>query len=261
MGDEDVLDVPRIEAEPLHAADDQLLRVVGKNRIEQDDALARRQRPGRVQFPADEVEVVEHLCRIRIPGVARGRAGGFGDIPRDACPWCFRRRSGAAGTSGPACPGNSNPAAVFADSTAARISASKFLPAGVCCANTLAAANPATRASAVALLCLGFSIHIFFPFADESPEFRNEIWSVHRQIVSLANIRPQVVQQQIVAIHEELPVAPPDGPLLPGRDADAPEERALNERGAAFQDRQKIRCPRAVLRPARTCSSRRESTP
>ena len=71
------------ELEPLHAADDQLLRVVGKNRIEQDDALARRQRPGRVQFPADEVEVVEHLRRIRIPCVTCGRTGRFGDVPRD----------------------------------------------------------------------------------------------------------------------------------------------------------------------------------
>ena len=69
-----------IEAELLQPADDQLLGVVGKDRIDEDDAVARRQRPGRVQLPADEIQVVEDLRGFGVPRVARRRAGGVGDV-------------------------------------------------------------------------------------------------------------------------------------------------------------------------------------
>ena len=45
MRDDQVLDVLRIEPELLHAADDELFGVVRIDRVDQDDAFARRQRP------------------------------------------------------------------------------------------------------------------------------------------------------------------------------------------------------------------------
>ena len=82
VGDDDILDVLRIEAELLHPADDQFLGVVGKDRVEEDDPVARRQRPGRVELAADEVEIVEDLGGLGVPGVTRRRAGGVRDVAR-----------------------------------------------------------------------------------------------------------------------------------------------------------------------------------
>ena len=54
----------------------------GIDRVDEDDPLARRQRPGRVNLAADEVEIVEDLGGLRVPGVARRRAGGVRDVAR-----------------------------------------------------------------------------------------------------------------------------------------------------------------------------------
>ena len=56
-----VFDVSRVEAKLAHAADDGLLDVVVEHRVEQDDALRRRQRPRRHGLHAEQIEVVEHL--------------------------------------------------------------------------------------------------------------------------------------------------------------------------------------------------------
>ncbi len=73
VADDDVFDVGRIEAELLQAADDRFLRIVVVERVDQDDAFARGQRPGRVDLGADEIEIVEHLGRVGVPGGARRR--------------------------------------------------------------------------------------------------------------------------------------------------------------------------------------------
>ena len=49
------------EAEPFQPADDQFFRVIRVDRVDDDDALARGQRPRGVNLAADEVEVVEDL--------------------------------------------------------------------------------------------------------------------------------------------------------------------------------------------------------
>jgi hypothetical protein len=67
MRNDHVLDVVGIESQPPHAADDQLVRVIRVERVENDEALAGLKGPARVHLAADEVQVVEDLCRIRVP--------------------------------------------------------------------------------------------------------------------------------------------------------------------------------------------------
>src|SRR5437667_89679 len=80
--DEDILDVLWIETDLFHPADDQFLGVVGKDRVDENDPLARRQRPRRVNLTADEVEIVEDLRGLRVPGRARRRTGGVRYLAR-----------------------------------------------------------------------------------------------------------------------------------------------------------------------------------
>ena len=77
---DDVFDLLRVETELLHPADDQLLGVVRKDRVDQDDAVARRQRPGRVDLAADKIEVVEDLRRLGVPRLALRRLRRIGDV-------------------------------------------------------------------------------------------------------------------------------------------------------------------------------------
>ena len=49
-----------IETERLEALDDLRLDGVVEQRVDEDDAVCGRQRPGGMDFGADEVEVVEH---------------------------------------------------------------------------------------------------------------------------------------------------------------------------------------------------------
>ena len=79
MRDDHVLDVACVEPEPLHPADDQLLGVVRVDRVDQNEALARLQRPGRVDLATDEIQVVEDLRRIGVPYVASGHRAGVAD--------------------------------------------------------------------------------------------------------------------------------------------------------------------------------------
>ena len=82
---EDVLDLGRIEAELAQPADHLVLDRVVENRVDDDDAGRGDDRPGRIFLFADEVEVVEHLDRLGVPGLPRrrpGRARGRG--PRRA---------------------------------------------------------------------------------------------------------------------------------------------------------------------------------
>ena len=74
--DDDVLDGRRIEAQLFQTADDLLFRVVGEERVEDDDSLAGGERPGVVNLRADEVEVVEDFRRFDVPGFAGGRGPG-----------------------------------------------------------------------------------------------------------------------------------------------------------------------------------------
>src|SRR5437667_2311775 len=73
VGDEDILDVLWIETDLLHPAHDQFLGVVGKDRVDENDPLARRQSPRRVNLTADEVEVVEDLRGFGVPAFPRRR--------------------------------------------------------------------------------------------------------------------------------------------------------------------------------------------
>ena len=50
VADDHVLDLRRIEAQLLQAADDLLLRVVREQRVDEDDSLAGGQRPGIVDL-------------------------------------------------------------------------------------------------------------------------------------------------------------------------------------------------------------------
>ena len=80
--DENISDVLRIEPELPHPADDQFLRVVGIDRVDQDDPLPRRQSPGRMDLAADEVEIVKDPGGFGVPSVAGRCTGGIRDIAR-----------------------------------------------------------------------------------------------------------------------------------------------------------------------------------
>jgi len=71
--DDDVLDRDRIEAQLFQAAHNLLFRVIGEERIEDDDAFAGCERP-ECGSSNDEIEVIENLRRSDIPGFA-GRSG------------------------------------------------------------------------------------------------------------------------------------------------------------------------------------------
>src|SRR5712671_2879453 len=73
MGDDDVFHRGRIEPEFPQGAHDRLLGGIVVERIDQDDALAARQRPGRMDFRADEIEIIEYLRGLGEPGGAVGR--------------------------------------------------------------------------------------------------------------------------------------------------------------------------------------------
>ena len=64
----DVLDLGRIEAELAQPAGHLVLDRVVENRVDDDDARRGDDRPGRIFLFADEVEVVEHLDRLGVPG-------------------------------------------------------------------------------------------------------------------------------------------------------------------------------------------------
>jgi hypothetical protein len=70
--DEDVLHVGRIEMHRLQAIDDLRLGRVVVERVDHDDARARRERPRRVETRAEKVEVVEDLLRLGVIRVAAG---------------------------------------------------------------------------------------------------------------------------------------------------------------------------------------------
>ena len=101
VADDDVFHLARIEAELLQAADDGLLRRIVVQRVDQDDAVAGGQRPGRMNLGADEIEVVEHLGGIGVPGARAGGGGG-----RDVA---ARARSAARRRCAPACRRNRTP--------------------------------------------------------------------------------------------------------------------------------------------------------
>ena len=90
--DQHIFHVGRIEAHLLEAADDLVLDGVVVERVDEDGAGTGGERPGRVLFRAEEVEVVENLGRLRVPRGAVGNdtrspataAGAFG---RDAGPY------------------------------------------------------------------------------------------------------------------------------------------------------------------------------
>ena len=73
--DDDVFDVLRIESELAQAADDLLVGVVGVERVEDDDSLAGRERPGAVDLAPHEVEVVKDARRVGIPALVRRHRG------------------------------------------------------------------------------------------------------------------------------------------------------------------------------------------
>jgi len=55
VGDQNVFDIFWVKPELLHAAQDQRLRIVGINCIDQNDSFLARQRPGRMKLAPDEV--------------------------------------------------------------------------------------------------------------------------------------------------------------------------------------------------------------
>src|SRR5690606_10722631 len=75
MADDDILDVLGIEAELGEAVDDLRLGRIGEVGVDDDDALAGGQRPGRELARTEPVEIVEDLEGRRIPGGAIRRRG------------------------------------------------------------------------------------------------------------------------------------------------------------------------------------------
>src|SRR5262245_1618206 len=78
MADQHVLDRARIEAEGGHALYHLRLDRIVEERIDDDDAFARRQRPRGVNSGADEIEVVEDFVWPRVPRGAAGHDRGSG---------------------------------------------------------------------------------------------------------------------------------------------------------------------------------------
>ena len=76
VADDDVLDVRRIESELLQPADHFVLDRVVEDRVDDDDAGGRHDRPRRVFGLPDEIEVVEHFGRLRVPQLASGPLAG-----------------------------------------------------------------------------------------------------------------------------------------------------------------------------------------
>ena len=74
--DDHVFDGSWVEAELSQSAHDGLLGRIVEKRIDQDDAFTRDESPGRVIFRADEIEVVEHLRGVDVPGFPRRRRTG-----------------------------------------------------------------------------------------------------------------------------------------------------------------------------------------
>src|SRR5712691_7412189 len=73
MTDDGVLDIGRIQTQLLHPAGNLFFYGVVKDRIEDDDALRRRDAPHGVLGLADEIQVVKHLDRFGIPRGSLGR--------------------------------------------------------------------------------------------------------------------------------------------------------------------------------------------
>src|SRR5665213_248333 len=73
VADDGVFDRRGIEAERAQSADHFVFDRVVEDRVDEDDALGRRDRPDRVLGLPEEVEVVEHLHRLGVPVVARER--------------------------------------------------------------------------------------------------------------------------------------------------------------------------------------------
>jgi hypothetical protein len=92
--DDDVFDGCRIEAELFQAADDGVFGGVFVERVDQDDAVARGQRPGGMNLGADEIEIVEDFRGLGDPGVARGQG------PDGIYPARSRRDADARGVPG-----------------------------------------------------------------------------------------------------------------------------------------------------------------
>ena len=67
VADQHVLDLARIETERRQPLDNLRLDGVIEQRVDEDDAVGRRERPGGVNLRTDEVEVVKHLDRFGIP--------------------------------------------------------------------------------------------------------------------------------------------------------------------------------------------------
>src|SRR5207302_862334 len=78
--DDHVFDLRRIETQLFQAADNLFLGVVREERIENNDSLAAGERPGIVDFRADEVEIIEDLGWLDVPRVT-GRWGAGRRVP------------------------------------------------------------------------------------------------------------------------------------------------------------------------------------
>src|SRR5262249_22807989 len=74
--DQDIFDGLWIEAELSHSVHDQFFGVVREDRVDQDNALARRQSPCRVNFASDKVKIVEHASGVGVPRLTGRSAGG-----------------------------------------------------------------------------------------------------------------------------------------------------------------------------------------
>jgi hypothetical protein len=96
MTNDDVFDVVGIEAELLQTSDDRFVGRVFVKRIDQDNALAGGERPGRMDLGADEIKIVEHLGRLGEPGLARRSRSRRHVAPR--C--CLRRNANARERAG-----------------------------------------------------------------------------------------------------------------------------------------------------------------
>src|SRR5688572_32670299 len=96
MRDDGVADRRRIEPELLQPTGDLVFDRVVEQRVDQDDALRRRHSPCGVFALADEVEVVEDLHGLRVPGRAVGCRGDLASAAGASSP---RSAAATAGTT------------------------------------------------------------------------------------------------------------------------------------------------------------------
>src|ERR1043166_7446211 len=98
----------------------------------------------------------------------------------------------------------------------------------------------ATGWSSVRIMKAGFRIHLLLPARDHGAQSICDIGAAEGEIVTLADILPQVKDKDMVAVDDKLPIAAADGFHAAVADIGSPEEGPFDFGSAAFQNRKEI---------------------